>query len=361
MNILYVSHLSANIAAGLNWSVPAGVAAQEKYDNVLWVDIHEVEMPHWLKSGVFHHSSEFGGLRLSAFPKPFDSPDLVVFEGFYAPEEALFAITLHRKNIPYVIIPRGSLTHKAMHNHAAFKKRIAHFLLFDSYVKHACAIQYLTEAEYKDSGDRWNKNYYILPNGFTYPENCKQTFSEKGLKAVFIGRLDMYHKGLDELLKAIVICKDFLRQHQFHLDLYGPQRYDYEKIGVFIKSENIEDVVELKGEISGIEKENAILGADLFVLPSRFEGHPMGLIEALAYGLPAMVTPGSNMAEEIEGKKCGWVCPKTASQHLCSVLKKICGEKYLLPQMSKNARELAKVYDWDVLAKKFHEISKQLI
>lgn len=361
MNILYISHLSTNIAAGLNWSVPAGVTAQKKYDNVFWIDINEVEMSHWLKSGVFHHASEFGGLRLKNFPRPFNNPDLVVFEGFYAPREALFAYQLRRKRIPYIIIPRGSLTHQAMHNHAALKKKVAHFLLFNSYVKHARAIQYLTEAEHKDAGDKWNDNHYILSNGFNYPEKYKQTFCKNGIKAIFIGRLDMYHKGLDELLKAIDKCKDVLRTNQFHLELYGPQKYDYYKIDAYIKEHSIEDIVELKGEISGINKEEAILKADLFVMPSRFEGHPMGLIEALAYGLPVMVTPGSNMTKEIESEQCGWVCSETNSQKLEIVLERICKEKDLLPQMSQKARSMAKKYDWDILAKKFHDIAQDLI
>lgn len=248
-----------------------------------------------------------------------------------------------------------------MHNHAALKKKIAHLLLFDSYVKHARAIQYLTEAEYRDSSDKWNKNHYILSNGFSYPSNFKKSFSENGIHAIFIGRLDMYHKGLDELLKAIVECKGVLRANMFHLDLYGPKRYDYYAIEEFIKQQEINDIVELRGEISGKDKERAILEADLFVMSSRFEGHPMGLIEALAYGLPAMVTPGSNMAEEIEREQCGWVCSKTESQKLKETLEQICKETNVLLQMSKNARELAKQYDWDVLAKKFHEIASQLI
>lgn len=35
MIIVYISNLSNNIDAGLNWSVPAGVKAQQRYDDVL--------------------------------------------------------------------------------------------------------------------------------------------------------------------------------------------------------------------------------------------------------------------------------------------------------------------------------------
>ena len=35
MKILYISHLSKNIAAGMNWSIPASVDAQSKVDDVM--------------------------------------------------------------------------------------------------------------------------------------------------------------------------------------------------------------------------------------------------------------------------------------------------------------------------------------
>ena len=146
MNILYVSHLSTNVAAGLNWSVPAGVKAQEKIDNCLWVDLYNKEMSHWRETKCFHQLQEYGkDLHLDLLPSPFDRPDVVVFEGFYEPKEPKFAKELRKNHIPYIIIPRGSLTHQAMNNHAKWKKRIAHLLIFDRYVHKATAIQYLTQ------------------------------------------------------------------------------------------------------------------------------------------------------------------------------------------------------------------------
>ena len=54
MDLLYISHLSTNIAAGLNWSVPASVQAQSKIDNVLWVNMTDVVMQHWKQVDVYH-------------------------------------------------------------------------------------------------------------------------------------------------------------------------------------------------------------------------------------------------------------------------------------------------------------------
>lgn len=362
MNILYISHLSTNVAAGLNWSVPAGIKAQEKIDNCLWIDLYNNEMQHWHETKCFHQLREFGSrLHLNLLPPPFNHPDIVVFEGFYELREPIFASELRKNKIPYVIIPRGSLTYQAMNNHSKLKKRIAHFLFFDKYVTKATAIQYLTADEYRNSGDKWNKRHYILPNGFSTPQNTKISFNNNRIQAVFIGRLDMYHKGIDVLLDACNQIQEELRHANFKLCFYGPKKYDYELILQTIKKYRMQDFITMGGEITGKPKEDIILASDLFVLTSRFEGHPMGLIEALAYGVPALVTPGSNMANEIKAADAGWVCDDLSSEKIVYMLKKIISEKELYMAKSENAKELAKPYDWDKLAIKMHDYLSSLL
>lgn len=362
MNILYISHLSTNIAAGLNWSVPAGIRAQEKIDNCLWVDIYNKEMDHWRNTQCFHKLNEFGEeLHLNILPEPFNHPDLVVFEGFYEPKESKFAKELRKSRIPYMIIPRSSLTRQAMNNHSKWKKRLAHFFIFDKYVHRAASIQYLTEDEYRDSGGKWNKNHFILPNGFAKPLFTKENFSKGALKATFIGRLDMYQKGIDVLLEACSQMQDELRKVNFSMCFYGPKRYQYDLILQSIQERGMQDFVTMGGEISGKAKEDLLLSTDLFVLTSRFEGHPMGLIEALSYGVPAFVTPGSNMAKEIQEYDAGWACKDLSVEEIKEMLRVVIQEQYLLEKKSKNAMSLVKPYDWSILAEKFHEEAEKII
>lgn len=130
MNILYIAHLSTNIAAGPNWSVPARVVAQSKYDNVMLLNTTNVTMEHWKQVEAFHNVEEFGELNLQNLPIPFSSPDIVVFEGFNFLEQVKFAKELKQTGVPYIITPRGALTYEAQHNHAWLKKRVARLLFF---------------------------------------------------------------------------------------------------------------------------------------------------------------------------------------------------------------------------------------
>lgn len=360
MKILFISHLSQNIAAGMNWSVPARIKAQEKMDDVFWVNTTKALMPHYGDVMAFHMLKDLGeALTLSIMPPPFDRPDIVVFEGLYFKEYLDLAKELRKTKTPYIIVPRGSMTHQALHNHSHWKKFFAHLLYFNCFIRHAWRIQYLTKQEADDSTKRFRTPYFIVPNGATMPSVKKEKFSENGIHAVFIGRLDMYHKGLDLLLDAVTLCADELRKASFTLAIYGPKKYDYQLIEEEIGKRAIADFVSLNGEVSGSDKEQALLSADLFVMTSRFEGHPMGLIEALAYGLPCFVTPGTNMYDEISDADAGWTCQGNVDD-VKSRLLQVVRERGAFASKSHNARLLAQRYDWSKLANDFHKETQSL-
>ena len=361
MNILFVSHLMADVSAGPSWSVPASVDSLSKLDNVLWVNTTGEEMPHWKKVKAFYSMDKKTKLSLNAIPKEFGMPDIVIFEGLYDSfKEILFAKELRRNSIPYIIVPRGSLTYKAMHDYSHIKKVIAHKLFYDRYIDGAKSIQYLTKEEYEDSKYRYGKQYFILPNGFYTPIKKKEQFCQNGINALYIGRIDINHKGLDILVEACGGAAETLRRNQFKLSLYGPKTKDWFEIKKMVQSKNIEDFVSVFGPVSGVEKENALLNADLFVMTSRFEGHPMGLIEALAYGLPCLVSDGTNMADSVEEYNAGWTCKADVSstrQALCAFIK----EKDMLRQKGENALKLSQQYDWSKLAMDLHNQIERLL
>ncbi len=360
MNILYVAHLNTNIAAGPNWSVPARVEAQAKYDNVMLLNTTNVMQEHWKKVDAFHNLNEFGDLKLQNLPIPFSLPDIVVFEGFNFMEHVRFAKDLKKAGIPYIITPRGAMTYEAQHNHAWLKKTVARWLFLNSYIKNAKAIQYLTKGECEQSVRMFKTPHFVLPNGFNEPSKKKTEFSNKGIKAVFIGRLDMYHKGIDLLLNAIAGVKQQLIEAGLTLDIYGPKRYDFYKIDDTISKLGIGSIVSLHDEVGGVEKEKVLLNADLFVMTSRLEGLPMGLLEALAYGVPCFITRGTNMKDVVERFDAGWTCEGNEND-IANELLTIVHDKKSLYNKGTNALSLSQNYQWDKIAENFHEQLKSLI
>lgn len=365
MNLLYITNNSSNVDAGLNWSVPAGVKAQQRYDNVLWVDLTiGAYLEHWGEVEAYHNIKDFGDkICLDILPAPFNHPDCVIFESFYYFDHVVFSWELRKKNIPYIIIPRGALTADAFNNGnwmKFMKKKIAHWMFFNSFIKHSISLQYLTQQESEESHKNFSKKSYIIPNGFHTPIDHKEEFSE-GIRAVFIGRLDIYHKGLDLLFEAIKILHEELISAGFTLDIYGPPRYDVKRISEIIKELGIGDIVVNHGKgLTGEEKQKVLLSSDVFVLTSRFEGHPMSLIEALAYGLPSLIARGTNMYDEIKNSYAGWVC-ETTQEGIIKALRNMISEKNRYNEISKNAQSLAIKYDWDTLALQFHNRINEIL
>lgn len=361
MNILFISTLTGYFASGPSYSVPARIKALEKIDNVLWINMLDSDMPHWHEVKCYHNIREYKKLRLESLPEPFNNPDVVVFEDFYNIKDVLFAFELKRKRIPYIVVPRSGLTEKAQ-KHGWLKKQLTMPLFRNFYTRGAVAIQYLTKKESEDSGTKWCGNSFIIPNGFKKCEHVKGKFSEDGIKGIYIGRINKYHKGFDLLVEVIKKIQDELRSAKFTIDVYGNcANGDDISLKNYIESNKLSDIITMHKGVTGLEKQKKLLESDIFIMTSRFEGHPMGLVEAIAYGLPCMVTRGTNMKDEINLYDAGWTCESNIDSITMAFLS-IIEEKGFLEKKSANALALSLLYDWDVLAEKFHKkISEYII
>ncbi|MDG0947442.1 glycosyltransferase [Bacillus paranthracis] len=359
MNIVYISCLSGNKAAGFTYSVPAQIESQSRIDNVFWYNLNSTYKRNDTKNIKYSNIKDFPSKKISELPTPYNSPDLVVFQGVYFIDYYRISKELVKHNIPYIIIPRGSLTRGAQ-KIKALKKKISNKLIFNKFIKNALAIQYLNRAEYRDSGDWWNENHLIVPNG-THIKTIKKTFRERSpLKGVFIGRLHVYHKGIDLLIEACAKLKSEI-DGVIQIDMYGKdQNGSKHEITNLIVKHGLENIIKVKDGIYDSEKEAVLLDSDFFVLTSRFEGHPMGLIEAVSYGLPSLVTTGTNMAKEIESNNAGWIA-ETEIESIVTAIKRLIREKNNLEEKGNNAIKLSRNYDWGALAQQSHSSYNKLI
>lgn len=153
-----------------------------------------------------------------------------------------------------------------------------------------------------------------------------------------------------------------LRKRHVQIEIYGPDReHEKDKLRNLIERKKISDILLVQDSpIFGEEKESKLLASDFFLLTSRLEGHPMGLIEALSYGLPSVVTRGSNMLKEIKEADAGWVAEIDAIS-IAQALKKMVIENDKFVIKSNNAISLARKYQWDLLAKNAHYFYQSLL
>ena len=345
MVILHFSCIDDCKTNGVCVIVPQHVTAQGRFAETALININGIEVPDVPTQIAF--SKPFDVRKL---PEPFDRPDLAVFQECYRLPYLVRAENLRKNGIPYVIVPHGELGKEAQQK-KHLKKKAANLLLFNRFTRNALAIQCLSDRECEETA--FGRKRFVGTNGVEIPERKKEAFSRDGVKIVYIGRLDAYHKGLDLLIEAIALIKPVLLDSGCRVEIYGPDyagRYD--NIARLIDEYRVQDIVSLNHEILGDDKINKLLDSDVFVQTSRFEGMPLGILEAMSYGLPCVVTEGTALGDEITASHAGWVA-KTTAKSIADCLSKAVHDRLHWAEFGNNGRNaIIERYSWDVIAAK---------
>ncbi len=142
----------------------------------------------------------------------------------------------------------------------------------------------------------------LIPNGVDMPEKTTAKSSGRPRRLLFLGRIHPV-KGVDVLLRAWRQVQDRFSDWQLHI--VGPGEGGYReqirRLGLELGVER----VSFPGPAYGQAKSAAFHAADLFVLPSHTENFGMAVAEALAHGVPAIVSrnaPWTGLATH----GCGW-------------------------------------------------------
>ena len=343
MVIVHIASIKNDDCSGVPVAVPQHIIAQQKIETVGFINLNNYKVDN-IKNQLYINKPE----DILHLDTPFDKIDLFIIHEVYRIDYIKIYKILKSNNIPYVIIPHGTLTHEAQKK-KHLKKRLGNFFLFSSFIKNAVAIQYLSEKEKNES--MYGKNKIIGSNGVFIPSIKKEYVEREKIKIVYIGNLALQIKGLDLMLDAIKRIEKIIRDNSVSIYLYGPNyKTRHEDIRKILSSYNIEDIVLLNDKITGVDKKNVLLDSDLFIQTSRSEGMSMGILEALSYGIPCILTEGTNMAKTVDEYDAGWGCENTVDSIAKAILDAI-NERERWIQKSENAYMLVKnSYSWSHIA-----------
>lgn len=130
---------------------------------------------------------------------------------------------------------------------------------------------------------------------------------------VFLSRIHP-KKQLNKLLEAFSLLQSKDHRRSWHLYIAGEGEPEYvSSLKKLSKEYAINDLIDWMGHISGEEKASLLNESDWFVLPSISENFGISVVEALAHGIPVIISEEVGISDIVRETKAGIVCGGSVS------------------------------------------------
>jgi len=159
------------------------------------------------------------------------------------------------------------------------------------------------------------------------------------LHILFLGWIERF-KGVFELIEAAALLRSDAQTPPFMMELAG-EGAETAAVQSLIDAKGLGGCVQLKGLLQGDSKLAALERADIFVLPSYTEGLPNAMIEAMAAGLPVVVTPVGSVPDVIIDGTNGVLAPPRDAAALAIGIRRLIESPKLRATLGWNANESA--------------------
>ncbi len=166
---------------------------------------------------------------------------------------------------------------------------------------------------------------------------------------VAVGRL-AHQKGFDVLLRAFAQVAEAAPSWNVVIVGEGPERALLERLA---KSLGIADRADLSGWHP--EPGEVLRTAGLFVMPSRYEGFPNALIEAMACGAPVISTKWAGADEILTHEVDGLLVPGT-TEHLAGAIRRAIEDSGVRSRLGRNARAVTDRYRLAAIIEKWDSV-----
>ncbi|BAU05221.1 glycosyltransferase [Fischerella sp. NIES-3754] len=270
-----------------------------------------------------------------------------------------------QKNIPYIVIPHGLLCEWSLQQKTQ-RKQIYLKLIEQANLENSHAIHFTSlkeQQEFEKLG--LNVPSFVLPLGTSLPKLISHAHSHlrEYLKVpvnepviLFMSRLHP-KKGLDYLIPALAK----LIHHRFTFVIAGSGSKEYEaEIKSLIITSGIRDRTYFAGFLEGEIKNLFMQGSDLFVLTSHSENFAVVILEALAVGIPVVVTPGVALADIVEQHQLGYVTPLDVDAIASTLEKYLCNPQQAQDMGNSGRQLVSDQYTWKQITLKMQQVYADL-
>ena len=299
--------------------------------------------------------------------------DLAHIHALFSPVTTFAATIARYHKLPYIIRPCGMLDPADLQKKKLLKQVYA-TLLERPNLAGAAAIHFTSKQEAKVS-ERFGlhstskmpvpQNFWpqdlVIPLGVT-ADIYSEILPDSEIPIIlFMSRIDR-KKGLELLILALESILANNIKFNFILAGSNPQDADYEtQIKVQIKKSVLEQFTTITGFVSGDLKAEMLRKADLFVLPSYYENFGIAVAEAMAAGVPVVISDRVYISDDIQQAEAGWVVPLEVGDLARAI------ESALLAPEERQRRGFngqayaKKYYNWEAIARQTIEAYQQIL
>jgi glycosyltransferase involved in cell wall biosynthesis len=276
--------------------------------------------------------------------------DLVHFYGLYDLLGPIVGTFCRKQGIPYIIEPMG-MYHPI--DRGFLLKRAWHVLAGTAFWRHAAEVVATSEMEQQELvGDvlppsklvvRYNglnlSEFANLPARGTFRAKWKLPAQEPLI--VFLSRL-LPRKGADILIEAFAACCP----NSGRLVIAGPEgeRGYRAQLEQRARNSGVESRVTFTGPVYDGDKRALLADADVFALPSTYENFANAPAEAIACGVPVIITNACGIRNLVDGRA-GLVIPPEKGA-LTESLRKLLQDTQLYARLKSSCCEVAAELNW---------------
>jgi UDP-glucose:(heptosyl)LPS alpha-1,3-glucosyltransferase len=170
---------------------------------------------------------------------------------------------------------------------------------------------------------------------------------------LFVGG-DWVRKGLGIAIGAVAAARAFGAE----LELWVVGRGDRSRFAALSAKQGIESHVRFYGARDDTER--FYQAADVFVLPSSYEGFSLACLEAAASGLPLLI-PSVSGAREIVGENEAGCLVQRSVPSVAAALVRLAVDPDLRSALGTEARRRVQVYGWDRSSEAVTKLYRQLL
>ncbi|MHA1270782.1 MAG: glycosyltransferase family 4 protein [Candidatus Helarchaeota archaeon] len=228
--------------------------------------------------------------------------------------------------------------------------------------------------------------FKVLPPGISqqvvekYPLKSFTKLRQKNVfQIVFIGRIEK-NKGLEYLILSL---SDIIKKysHKFHiiLKIIGPiNRYYgtiYKKglnnkkcfnkylirLKELIDKYELNENVSFKGELESYRVLDILYESDLFILPTMGDTFNLSVLEALAVGIPIIITKYTGIIEYLDIEKYGYTIDRIDHKLLSKAIELVLLNPEHNEILKKNSKQIVlNKFIWNVLIKKYNNLIQEI-